>query len=65
MYMCNVYNRILTQLLICLYVLDLQVNERKRLLLCKEQQQSKEDFSNVIFTDECLVQLEQHNRVCF
>ena len=32
---------------------------------CKEQQRSKEDFSNVIFTDECTVQLEQHSRICF
>ena len=32
---------------------------------CKEQQRSKEDFSNVIFTDECIVQLEQHSRICF
>ena len=26
---------------------------------------SKEDFADVIFTDECTVQLEQHSRVCF
>ena len=43
----------------------LQVDKRKRLIWCKEQQRSKEDFADVIFTDECTVQLEQHNRVCF
>ena len=43
----------------------LKVNKRKRLIWCREQQRSKEDFSDVIFTDECTVQLEQHSRVCF
>ena len=38
---------------------------RKRLVWCKEQLKSKENFANVIFTDECTVQLEQHSRVCF
>ena len=32
---------------------------------CKEQLRSKEEFSDVIFTDECTVQLEQHSRICF
>ena len=38
---------------------------RKRLVWCKEQLKSKENFADVIFTDECTVQLEQHSRVCF
>ena len=32
---------------------------------CKQQLRSKEEFSDVIFTDECTVQLEQHSRICF
>jgi len=43
----------------------MQVNQRKRLLWCKEQVKTKEDFQNVVFTDECTVQLEQHSRICF
>ena len=43
----------------------LQTNKRKRLIWCKEQLRVKEDFSNVIFTDECTVQLENHSRLCF
>ena len=38
---------------------------RKRLVWCKEQLKSKENFADVIFTDECTVQLEQHSQVCF
>ena len=30
-----------------------------------EQLRSKEEFLDVIFTDECTVQLEQHSRICF
>lgn len=43
----------------------MQLNKRKRLMWCKEQLRSKEDFKNVIFTDETTVQLEQHSRICF
>ena len=32
---------------------------------CNEQLRSKEEFLDVIFTDECTVQLEQHSRICF
>ena len=32
---------------------------------CEEQLRTKEDFINVIFTDESSVQLEHHSRVCF
>ena len=37
----------------------------KRLIWCKEQLRTGEEFYNVIFTDECTVQLEQHSRICF
>ena len=37
----------------------LQLNKRKRLLWCKEQLKYNEEFTGVIFTDECSVQLEQ------
>ena len=43
----------------------LQLNKRKRLLWCKEQLKYNEEFTDVIFTDECSVQLEQHSRICF
>ena len=42
-----------------------KVNKRKQLMWCKEQLRSKEEFSDVIFTDECTVQLEQYSRICF
>ena len=32
---------------------------------CKEQLRTGEEFSDVIFTDECTIQLEQHSRICF
>jgi len=43
----------------------MQLNKRKRLLWCQEQLKWNDDFSDVIFTDECSVQLEQHSRLCF
>lgn len=43
----------------------MQLNKRKRLMWCKEQLRNKDDFSNVIFTDESSVQLEQHSKICF
>ena len=43
----------------------LQLNKRKRFLWCKEQLKYNEEFTDVIFTDECSVQLEQHSRICF
>ena len=42
-----------------------QLNKRKWLIWCKEQQRVKEDFKDVIFTDESTIQLEQHSRICF
>ena len=41
------------------------MNKRKCLIWCKEQLRTGEDFSDVIFTDECTIQLEQHSRICF
>ena len=41
------------------------MNKKKRLLWCREQVRVNEQFADVVFTDECTVQLEQHNRVCF
>ena len=43
----------------------IKLNKRKRLIWCQEQQRVKEDFRNVIFTDESTIQLEQHSRLCF
>ena len=37
----------------------------KRLSWCKQQISAKETFDNVIFTDECSVQLDNHGRLCF
>jgi len=41
------------------------LNKTKRLVWCKEQRQVNEDFSNVIFSDECTIQLEHHRQLCF
>ena len=41
------------------------LNKTKRLLWCKEQLRVNENFSNVIFSDECTIQLEHHGRLCF
>ena len=35
------------------------------MIWCQEQLRAKEQFADVIFTDECTVQLEQHSRLCF
>jgi len=35
------------------------------LIWCREQQRVKEDFKDVVFTDESTIQLEQHSRICF
>ena len=48
-----------------MYFLSSQLNKRKRLIWSKEQLRVKEDFKNLIFADECSVQLEQHSRICF
>ena len=41
------------------------MNQRKRLIWCKEQVKTKKEFTNVIFCDECTIQLEHHSRLCF
>ena len=41
------------------------VNMEKRLSWCKQQISAKETFDNVIFTDGCSVQLDNHGRLCF
>ena len=43
----------------------MQLNKRKRLMWCQEHIRSKEDFKNIIFTDETMVQLEQNSRIYF
>ena len=43
----------------------LKLNRKKRLVWCKEQLRVKEEFDDVVFTDESTVQLEQHSRLCF
>ena len=42
-----------------------ELNKRKRLLWCEFLQRSNEKFENIIFTDECTVQLDRHSRICF
>ena len=44
---------------------NLQMNQKKRLIWSKEQVKANEQFSNVVFSDECTVQLENHSRLCF
>ena len=41
-----------------------ELNKVKRVVWCKEQRRVKEDFSNVVFTDECTIQLEHRGRLC-
>ena len=41
------------------------MNKRKRLIWCKEQRRTNDQFQDVIFCDESTVQLEQHSRICF
>ena len=42
-----------------------EVNKEKRLVWCQEQMKDGEQFENVVFTDECTVQLDHHGRLCF
>ena len=44
---------------------SIQQNKKKRLVWSKEQLRTKEEFKDVIFTDETTVQLEQHSKICF
>ena len=47
----------------CQIVRDL--NKRKRFLWCHYLKDTNERYENVVFTDECTVQLEHHSQVCF
>ena len=40
-------------------------NMEKRLEWCREMISTNENFDNVVFTDECSVQLDSHGRLCF
>ena len=42
-----------------------ELNKEKRLNWCIEMLQSNEKFKNVIFSDECSVQLDNHGTLCF
>ena len=42
-----------------------EVNRAKRLDYCRRCLEPKETFSDVIFTDECTVAMEQHARISF
>ena len=47
----------------CQIVRDL--NKRKRFLWCRYLKDTNERYENIVFTDECTVQLERHSRLCF
>ena len=40
-------------------------NKAKRLSWCEKRLRWKEAFEDVVFTDECSVQLDRHGRSCF
>ena len=40
-------------------------NREKRLTWCQEMIESNDNFDNVIWSDECSVQLDNHARLCF
>ena len=42
-----------------------ETNRIKRLEWCQEKLEERDDFHNVIFTDECSVQMDHHGRLCF
>ena len=42
-----------------------EANKEKKRRWCKIQFDNKERFENVVFTDECTVQLDHHGRLCF
>ena len=42
-----------------------EANKEKRKKWCKIQLDNNEQFQNVVFTDECTVQLDHHGRLCF
>ena len=47
-------------------VLVSEVNQKKRVEWCRERQETGDmEFDDVLFTDECTVQLDSHRRVTF
>ena len=42
-----------------------ETNRERRLQWCQEQLQNSEQFDDVIFSDECSVQIDYHGRLCF
>ena len=42
-----------------------ETNKQKRLEWCLKQQENLDTFDNVIWTDECSVQLDSHGKLCF
>lgn len=42
-----------------------EVNKIKRVNWCEERIKDNEKFEDVIFTDECTVELDNHGRICF
>ena len=40
-------------------------NKEKRLIWCNERLAEKDTFHDVIWSDECSIQLDQHVRLCF
>ena len=42
-----------------------EANKKKRLDWCKQRLEENDQFGDVIFTDECSVQLDSHGRLCF
>ena len=47
----------------CQLIRDL--NKRKCLLWCHYMKNSNEMYENVIFADECTMQLDRHSQICF
>ena len=42
-----------------------ELNKQKRVEWCTERIATQENFDDVIFTDECSIQLDNHGRLCF
>ena len=42
-----------------------EANKLKRKEWCKKQMDANEQYEDVIFSDECTVQLDHHARLCF
>lgn len=42
-----------------------ELNKTKKTCMVSGTAESKEDFANVVFSDECTIQLEHHGRLCF